>query len=147
MRGLRRWILAWMLSLAGLGGLVAWAEPTPAAFELKLGESGYLKVSAIGMAPLGTADSPSSQDSARQNALELARRKLLTSLLDLPVAPGKSRVRDRLNARPALRDRLRALIARAKVTGQDLADGSVEVTLELPYAGPGGLAEFLAALY
>lgn len=114
--------------------------------ELRLGDGGYLRVSAIGLPPFGTADRTSAREIARQNAMGLAQRRLLSSILDLSVPGTKQVVRDRLANKPASKDRLRALIAKAKVSGQELADGSAEVTLELPFSGTGGLGEFLATL-
>lgn len=114
--------------------------------EVRLGEGGYLKVSAIGLPPFGTADRTTAREVARQNAMGLAQRRLLTSILDLPVPGTKQVVRDRLTGKSVSKDRLRALIAKAKVSGQELADGSAEVTLELSYSGAGGLGEFLATL-
>ncbi|HEY9855159.1 MAG TPA: hypothetical protein V6D05_05430 [Stenomitos sp.] len=114
--------------------------------ELRLGDGGYLRVSAIGLPPFGTADRTTAREVARQNAMGLAQRRLLSSILDLPVPGTKQAVRDRLANKSAAKDRLRALIAKAKVSGQELADGSAEVTLELPYSGSGGLSEFLATL-
>lgn len=139
-----------------IGGLVlacSWATPPalakPVAIpygELMLGSDGYIRVSAIGLPPFGASDPATAGEVARQNALALAQRRLLSAILALPVAHGKPTVRERLLVRPHDRARLRDLIAHAQVSGQELADGSAEVTLELPYEGPGGLAEFLASL-
>lgn len=135
---LGRLTLALMLGMGGSQALAA-----PQNVELRTGDRGYLRVAAIGMPPLGGT---SSRDAARQNALDTAQRRLLTVLLDMPIAVGKPKVRERLESKPQGRERLKTLMARARVAGQDLADGSVEITLEVPYAGPGGLAEFLASL-
>lgn len=114
--------------------------------EIRVGEGGYVRVTAIGLPPFGASDDSTAQEVARQNALGIAQRRLLSAILQLPVAPNKPTVRVRLAARPQMRSRLRELIARARVSGQELADGSAEVTLELPFSGSGGLSEFLIAL-
>lgn len=143
--GLRQVAILTGLAL-GLGGFVVPVEAAASLVipngEVRLQEGGYVRVTAIGLPPLGVTD----RSGARQNAMGLAQRRLLAAVLDLPVGPGKPTVRDRLAAKPKARERLRDLIARARVTGQELADGSAEVTLELPYSGPGGLAEFFAVL-
>lgn len=114
--------------------------------EIRVGEGGYVRVTAIGLPPFGASDDSTAQEVARQNAVGIAQRRLLSVILQLPVAPNKPTVRVRLAAHPQMRARLRELIARAKVSGQELADGSAEVTLELPFSGSGGLSEFLTAL-
>lgn len=114
--------------------------------EARLEQGGYVRVSAIGLPPFGASSAGSAREISRQNAMGLAQRRLLAAILDLPVGNTKQTVRERLEGKPALRERLRTMIARAKVSGQELADGSTEVTLEVPYSGPGGLTEFFAAL-
>jgi hypothetical protein len=141
-------ILTGLVLGLGVFVLVASAATPPVIpnGEARLQEGGYVRVTAIGMPPLGSTDRSGARDVARQNAMGLAQRRLLAAVLDLPVGSGKTVVRDRLVVKPMARERLKELIARARVTGQELADGSAEVTLELPYSGPGGLAEFFAAL-
>lgn len=138
-------ILTGLALVLGAFPVPAQAAPIPNG-EVRLQEGGYVRVTAIGMPPLGVTERAGSREVARQNAMALAQRRLLAAVLDLPVGPGKPTVRDRLEAKPKARERLRDMIARARVTGQELADGSAEVTLELPYSGPGGLAEFFAVL-
>ncbi|MNR64431.1 hypothetical protein D3C85_1870780 [compost metagenome] len=69
---------------------------------------------------------------------------MLAAILDLSV--GKSTVQALTAENPAIRNRLRALIQGAKVTGKELADGSVEITLEVPFAGANGLQALLNEL-
>ncbi|MNX83383.1 hypothetical protein D3C86_1151450 [compost metagenome] len=144
--GLRQAAILTGLALTlGAFSVPALAVPIPNG-EVRLQEGGYVRVTAIGLPPLGVTERSGAREVARQNAMALAQRRLLAAVLDLPVGQGKPTVRDRLEAKPKARERLRDLIARARVTGQELADGSAEVTLELPYSGPGGLAEFFAVL-
>lgn len=146
-RGLSGLIIALGLAF-GLAVFPAWADsPVVRAIphgELRTGPGGYLRVSAIGMPSFGATDETTAREEAREHAVALAQRRLIMAILALPV--GKSTVRERLEAAPQARGRLRALIARARVSGQELADGSAEVTLELPFSGPNGLSEFLAGL-
>lgn len=142
------WILSCGLVL-GLAALPAQADSKAQAIpygEIRSGEGGYVRVSAIGLPPFGATEEANARVVARQNAVNLAQRRLLSAILELPLGPTKVTVRDRLAARPQARERLRSLIARARVTGTELADGSAEVTLELPFSGPHGLSEFLAGL-
>jgi len=128
-----------------LGALPVAAAAIPYG-EARLVEGGFVRISAVGLPPFGSADGAGAKEVARQNALGLAQRRLLAAILDLPLGPNRPTVRDRLTAKPQARERLREMIAKAKVSGQELADGSAEVTLEVPYSGPGGLAEFLTLL-
>lgn|GEM_PF-2432220 len=150
LRGLR-WptaVLILGLALGFAGTAIAFAsKPVTIPYgEYQLGSGGYIRVSAIGLPPFGAADPATAGDVARSNALGLAQRRLLTAILALPTPHGVPPVRASLAHDASARARLRDLIARARVSGQELADGSAEVTLELPYEGPGGLAEFLASL-
>lgn len=110
--------------------------------EIRWGE--VVRVSAIGLPPFGASGALKAREVARQNAMGLAQKRLLAAIMELPA--GKSTVQERSAASPAARNRLRALIMGAKVTGKDLADGSVEVTLEVPFGGPNGLQAFLNEL-
>lgn len=123
--------------------LATWAAPSSVQTvphgEIRWGDA--VKVSAIGLPPFGAAGTLKAREVARQNALVLAQKHLLAAILGVPV--GKSTVQDRTTANPDVRNRLRALIMGAKVTGKELADGSVEVTLEVPFAGANGLQALL----
>lgn len=138
--------LAGILMLGALAGVPAVAAP-PSVQTLPHGEIRWgevVRVSAIGLPPFGASGTLKAREVARQNALGLAQKRLLAAIMDLPV--GKATVQERTAANPEVRNRLRALIMGAKVTGKELADGSVEVTLEVPFAGSNGLQALLNEL-
>lgn len=138
--------LAGILMLGALTGLPAWAA-SPSVQSLPYGEIRWgdaVRISAIGLPPFGAPGTLKAREVARQNALSLAQKRLLAAIMDLPV--GKSTVQERTAANPAVRNRLRSLIQGAKVTGKELADGSVEITLEVPFAGANGLQALLNEL-
>ncbi len=116
-------------------------QPLPYG-EIRGGE--LVRVSAIGLPPFGAPATLKAREVARQNALGLAQKRLLATILGMPV--GTSTVQERTAARPEARNHLRTLIMGAKVTGKELADGSVEVTLEVPFAGANGLQALLNEL-
>jgi hypothetical protein len=129
-----------------LGGAPAWAS-SPSVQHLPHGEIRWgeaVRVSAIGLPPFGASGTLNAREVARQNAMGLAQKRLLAAILGVPV--GKSTVQERTAARPEVRDRLRSLILGAKVSGKELADGSVEVILEVPFTGTNGLQALLNAL-
>lgn len=132
------------LTLAGLGAVMAGGGTQVLPFGEVNWDRGYVKVSAIGLPPFGTADALSAAEVARQNAVSLAQKRLLGVVLDMD-AHGK-KVRDVLGDRPDLKDRLRTLIAAAGVQGKSYSDGSVEITLTLPMEGNSGLKSFLGGL-
>lgn len=107
-------------------------------------DRGYIKVSAIGLPPFGAAGALTPEEVARQNAVNLAQKRLLGVLLDIQVRDRK--VRDHLASRPDLKDRLRQLVTSAAVQGKSYSDGSVEITLTLPTEGAGSLKTVLGAL-
>ena len=126
--------------------LATWAA-SPSVQSLPYGEIRWgeaVRVSAIGLPPFGASGTLKAREVARQNALGLAQKRLLAAILGVPV--GKTTVQDRTTANPDVRNRLRTLIMGAKVTGKELADGSVEVTLEVPFAGTNGLQALLNEL-
>lgn len=138
--------LAGILILGTLLGAPAWAA-SPSVQSLPYGEIRWgeaVRISAIGLPPFGAPGTLKAREVARQNAMNLAQRRLLAAIMDLPV--GKSTVQERTAANPAIRNRLRSLIMEAKVTGKELADGSVEITLEVPFAGANGLQALLNEL-
>lgn len=141
-----RRMLAGILALGALLGAPAWAA-SPNVKTLPHGEIRWgevVRVSAIGLPPFGASGALKAREVARQNAMSLAQKRLLAAILELPV--GKSTVQQKTAANPEVRSRLRTLIMEAKVTGKELADGSVEITLEVPFAGPNGLQALLNEL-
>lgn len=130
--------------IAGLViGHASQASADPRNQSLPYGEvrwGSHVRVSAIGLPPFGATGALSAREVARQNALNLAQRRLLSVVLQLPSSQGT--VQDRLKS-PESRDKLRKLIGGARVAGKELADGSAEVTLDLPFEGPGGLRDFI----
>lgn len=142
--------LALLLPALGLAALVLSA---PARAEsrgvqpLPFGEvnwdAGLIRVSAIGLPPFGGYGGDP-REAARQSAVSLAQRRLLGVLLDLPTRSGK--LRDQLETRPELKERLRGLLGAAAVAGKTFADGSVEITLTLPMEGQRGVAALLREL-
>lgn len=138
--------LAGILMLGVLIGAPVWAAP-PSAKTLPYGEIRWgevVRISAIGLPPFGAPGTLKAREVARQNALGLAQKRLLATIMEMPV--GKSTVQQRTAANPEIRNRLRTLIMGAKVTGKELADGSVEITLEVPFAGANGLQALLNEL-
>jgi hypothetical protein len=105
-------------------------------------DRGHIKVSAIGLPPFGASSAPA--EVARQNAVNLAQKRLLGVILDFQVRDRK--VREHLAGRPDLRERLRTVITSANVQGKSYSDGSVEITLTLPTSGSGSLSTLLGAL-
>lgn len=138
--------LAGILILGALTGVPAWAAPSSVEKlphgEIRWGE--VVRVSAIGLPPFGASGALKAREVARQNALSLAQKRLLAAIMGMRA--GKSTVQELSAQSPALRNRLRTLIMSAKVTGKELADGSVEITLELPFAGANGLQALLNEL-
>ena len=138
--------LAGILILGVLASAPVWAAPASVKTlpygEIRWGEA--VRVSAIGLPPFGAPGTLKAREVARQNALGLAQKRLLATIMEIPV--GKSTVQQRTATNPEIRNRLRALIMEAKVTGKELADGSVEITLEVPFAGASGLQALLNEL-
>jgi hypothetical protein len=129
-------------ALAGPAGVAPSGAQALPYGEIRWGE--VVRVSAIGLPPFGASGALKAREVARQNALSQAQKRLLAAIMEMPA--GKSTVQERSAANPAARNRLRALVMGAKVTGKDLADGSVEVTLEVPFAGSNGLQALLNEL-
>ena len=141
-----RRMLAGVLVLGVLLSAPAWAA-SPSVKTLPHGEIRWgevIRISAIGLPPFGAPGTLKAREVARQNAMSLAQKRLLAAIMDVPV--GKSTVQQRTAANPDVRNRLRTLIMEAKVTGKELADGSVEITLEVPFAGANGLQALLNEL-
>lgn len=142
----RSWFFVLAAACVGLGALAT--MPARANGEgvqaLPFGEvnwkQGVIRVSAMGLPSFG-GYAGDGREMARQNAVSLAKKRLLGVLLDLPSHRGK--LRDQLAARPELKDRLRELVASAGVAGKDYSDGSVEITLTLPMDGAGGVRALL----
>jgi hypothetical protein len=132
-----------VLAIAGLvalPALVARAADHPNQ-TLPYGEvnwsRGYVRISAMGLPPIAGGGG----DAARQNAVSMAQKRLLATVLDMKGQKG--RLRDLVARRPELKERLRTLVTTADVKGKAFADGSVEVTLTVPTEGPGGLRALL----
>lgn len=113
--------------------------------EVDWGNRGYIEVSAVGWAPFGQ-DGVGMADSARKNAVTLARRHLLAALLTLPIPGSPLRIKDGLPRHPEWAPRVRALIGAAAIDTRQLPNGSTEVTLTLRMAGPDGVRHFLDTL-
>lgn len=141
-----RRLLAGILILGSLS-LGPVAQATPSVQTLPYGEIRWgevVRVSAIGLPPFGAPGTLKAREVARQNALALAQKRLLSAILGVPV--GKSTVQERTTGNTAVRNQLRTLIMGAKVSGKELADGSVEITLEVPFTGTNGLQALLNEL-
>lgn len=141
-----RRLLAGIL-IGGSLSLAPVALATPSVQTLPYGEIRWgevVRVSAIGLPPFGAPGTLKAREVARQNALALAQKRLLSAILGMPV--GKSTVQERTAGNTAVRNQLRTLIMGAKVSGKELADGSVEITLEVPFTGTNGLQALLNEL-
>jgi hypothetical protein len=136
--------LALTAGLVGVGAAIAGSGTQVLPFGEVNWDKGYVKVSAIGLPPFGATGNVTVQDVARQNAVSLAQKRLLGVVLDMDTRGRK--VRDVLNERPELKERLRSLIANAGVAGKSYGDGSVEITLTLTMTGQAGLKTFLGSL-
>ncbi len=105
---------------------------------------GTIKARGVGSAPSQTANATARRELAKRAALADAERNLLRGLETVETGPGE-KLSSFLGPR-AYTQTLEGFIRGFHVTAErDFDDGKVEVEIELPVTGPGGLSSLLPA--
>lgn len=105
--------------------------------------AGKIRATGIGLPPPGARSHTVSREMARRAALADVERKLLQAVAEIKLGPDaglKSRMREKNFSR-----KIEGFIRQYKVAGErEVEGGKIEMSVELPLTGPGGLSHQLA---
>jgi len=104
--------------------------------------AGKIRVTGIGLPPAASANATIRREMARRAALADGERKLVKAAAEIKVGPGQN-LRSYWGEKN-FTERIQGFIRGYKVVGErETEGGRIEIDLELPLTGPGGLSRYL----